>query len=230
MGTSWTAQRGKSRNFGFARYRLPQIIWSFFYRARYHARVTAVGGHSVRELFEALDSRAMPRLSTPSSLNSLYERVWTLKRLFPRGSDPTDNATIAAFTTQQWHSRWKSTAQQHAAHYHKLRPDVPTTPQRAKDDRRRRSAVPRAVIGAYHGLRMSSSKLKAHLHKKNLCDYPTCSCRTADETTRHFLLRCPLYDTQRLAAAGCRSTLPELLLADRSCAARATPRTPGSRP
>ena len=48
-------------------------------------------------------------------------------------------------------------------------------------------------------LRGGLSLLKAHKfrHKFNDTPNPTCSCGTAVESTQHFLLHCPTFDTHR---------------------------------
>ena len=47
-------------------------------------------------------------------------------------------------------------------------------------------------------LRVEFSDLRAHRfnHKFN-CRSPVCKCGTGDETTEHYLTRCPLYSTHR---------------------------------
>ena len=46
-------------------------------------------------------------------------------------------------------------------------------------------------------LRLNVSKLNAHLFSLQRTDSPSCSCGHPLENTRHFLLKCPLYTTQR---------------------------------
>ena len=53
-------------------------------------------------------------------------------------------------------------------------------------------------------LRLECSSLHSHLYKRNLVESPKCACGQ-DETTDHFLLRCPNYYAQRTAHL---STLP----------------------
>ena len=48
-------------------------------------------------------------------------------------------------------------------------------------------------------LRVGLSPLKSHKYRHNFIDTPSdiCDCTLDVETTRHFLLVCPLYSTQR---------------------------------
>ena len=47
-------------------------------------------------------------------------------------------------------------------------------------------------------LRLGHSQLRAHQARLDGSD-PTCQCGLSQETAHHFLLECPLYDSQRFA-------------------------------
>ena len=46
-------------------------------------------------------------------------------------------------------------------------------------------------------LRLNTSKLNAHLFSIQQANSPSCTCGYNSENTKHFLLSCPLYHTQR---------------------------------
>ena len=66
-------------------------------------------------------------------------------------------------------------------------------------------------------LRLKASKLNAHLFTIQKSDTSACPCGFPSETTEHFILTCPLYQTQRDALF---QTLTRLLITDFSALSR----------
>jgi hypothetical protein len=73
--------------------------------------------------------------------------------------------------------------------------------------RKLKDCLPRPNPLFYHGsrhenialsrMRMNCSLLKDHLYRLHVIDSPLCRCQTANETSEHYLMRCPFYAIQR---------------------------------
>ena len=93
---------------------------------------------------------------------------------FRDGLDPLVIDDIDTRTAEVWQREWQSSAREHAITYHILRPTVPPTAQRLREDRKRRASTTPTLTGVWYALRMHAGTLKTHLldfaQGNNICD------------------------------------------------------------